>query len=42
MYNRALRDDVVMHAFEEVGSRRGSPAAIFKPRVLAHMLRPGY
>jgi flavin-dependent dehydrogenase len=42
MFNRALRDDVVMRAFEEVGSRRGSPAAVFKPRVLAHMLRPGY
>jgi hypothetical protein len=42
MYKRALRDDVVMSAFEEVGSRRSSPAVIFRPRVLAHILRPGY
>jgi menaquinone-9 beta-reductase len=41
LYRRAMRDEVVMRAFEEVGSRRSSPAAVFKPRVLAHLLRPG-
>jgi flavin-dependent dehydrogenase len=40
MYSAAAQDPVVFAAFEGVGSRRRSPATMFKPRVLAHVLRP--
>jgi menaquinone-9 beta-reductase len=39
LYNVAARDPVVLHAFEEVGSRRRSPAHILDPRVLARLAR---
>jgi hypothetical protein len=35
----AAHDPVVRRAFEAVGSRRELPAAVFRPRVLAHLLR---
>jgi 2-polyprenyl-6-methoxyphenol hydroxylase-like FAD-dependent oxidoreductase len=34
----AAHDPVVRRAFEAVGSRRELPAAVFRPRVLAHLL----
>ncbi|MCW3032081.1 MAG: monooxygenase, FAD-binding protein [Solirubrobacterales bacterium] len=40
LYGAAARDPVVKRAFEAVGSRRRSPAAMFHPRVLAHLARP--
>jgi 2-polyprenyl-6-methoxyphenol hydroxylase-like FAD-dependent oxidoreductase len=39
LYSAAARDPVVRRAFEEVGTRRRSPAAIFRPRVLARLAR---
>jgi 2-polyprenyl-6-methoxyphenol hydroxylase-like FAD-dependent oxidoreductase len=35
----AAHDPVVRQAFEAVGSRREPPVAIFRPRVLAHLIR---
>jgi 2-polyprenyl-6-methoxyphenol hydroxylase-like FAD-dependent oxidoreductase len=35
----AARDPVVRRAFEAIGSRREPPSAIFKPRVVARILR---
>jgi 2-polyprenyl-6-methoxyphenol hydroxylase-like FAD-dependent oxidoreductase len=40
LYRTAARDPVVRRAFEQVGSRRRSPAAMFHPRVLARLARP--
>jgi flavin-dependent dehydrogenase len=40
MYRAAAHDETVYAAFEKVGTRRGSPAAVFDPRVLARILRP--
>jgi flavin-dependent dehydrogenase len=37
LYSSAARDPVVLHAFEEVGSRRRSPARMLDPRVLARL-----
>jgi flavin-dependent dehydrogenase len=39
MYRVAARDPVVRSAFAAVGSRRESPTAILRPRVLAHLVR---
>jgi flavin-dependent dehydrogenase len=39
LYRAAARDRVVRRTFEQVGSRRRSPAAIFDPRVLARLAR---
>jgi 2-polyprenyl-6-methoxyphenol hydroxylase-like FAD-dependent oxidoreductase len=39
MYRAAARDQVVCAAFEEIGTRRRSPARIFAPRVLARIAR---
>jgi 2-polyprenyl-6-methoxyphenol hydroxylase-like FAD-dependent oxidoreductase len=39
MYRAAARDQVVCSAFEEVGSRRRSPARMLDPRVLARIAR---
>jgi flavin-dependent dehydrogenase len=42
LFRAATRDQVVARAFEEVGSRRRSPARMLDPRVLAHIgLQPG-
>jgi flavin-dependent dehydrogenase len=35
----AAHDPVVRQAFEAVGSRRELPVAVFRPRVLAHLIR---
>jgi 2-polyprenyl-6-methoxyphenol hydroxylase-like FAD-dependent oxidoreductase len=40
LYSASARDPVVRRAFEEVGSRRRSPAAMLHPRVLARLARP--
>jgi menaquinone-9 beta-reductase len=37
LYRGATRDETVQRAFEGVGSRRLSPAELFKPRVFAHL-----
>jgi 2-polyprenyl-6-methoxyphenol hydroxylase-like FAD-dependent oxidoreductase len=37
LYSVAARDRVVLHAFEQVGSRRRSPARMLDPRVLARL-----
>ena len=39
LYRAAARDPVVLRAFEEVGSRRRSPARMLDPRVLARLAR---
>jgi flavin-dependent dehydrogenase len=39
MYRAAARDRVVWRAFEQVGSRRRSPARMLDPRVLARIVR---
>jgi len=39
LYSVAARDPVVLRAFEEVGSRRRSPARMLDPRVLARLAR---
>ena len=39
LYRAAARDPVVRRAFEQVGSRRRSPARILDPRVLARVAR---
>jgi menaquinone-9 beta-reductase len=39
LYRAAARDRVVRRAFEEVGSRRRSPARMLDPRVLARVAR---
>jgi 2-polyprenyl-6-methoxyphenol hydroxylase-like FAD-dependent oxidoreductase len=38
LYSTAARDEVVLRAFEGVGSRRRSPATLFGPRVAARLL----
>jgi menaquinone-9 beta-reductase len=40
LYGAAARDEVVRRAFEQVGSRRRSPARMLDPRVLARIARP--
>ncbi len=40
LYSVAARDRVVLRAFEEVGSRRRSPARMLDPRVLVRLVRP--
>jgi flavin-dependent dehydrogenase len=37
LYTLAARDPIVLHAFEQVGSRRRSPARMLDPRVLARL-----
>ncbi len=39
MYRAAARDPVVRRAFEEVGSRRSSPARMLSPRILSRIAR---
>jgi hypothetical protein len=39
LYRAAARDRVVRRAFEQIGSRRRSPARILDPRVLARIAR---
>jgi menaquinone-9 beta-reductase len=39
IYRAAARDQVVRHAFEQIGSRRRSPARMLDPRVLARIAR---
>ena len=39
IYRAAARDRVVRRAFEQIGSRRRSPARILDPRVLARVAR---
>jgi 2-polyprenyl-6-methoxyphenol hydroxylase-like FAD-dependent oxidoreductase len=39
MYRAAARDDEVLRAFAEVGTRRRPPTAIFGPRTVARMIR---
>jgi flavin-dependent dehydrogenase len=39
LYSAAARDRIVRRAFEQVGSRRRSPARMLDPRVLARMAR---
>ena len=39
LYRAAARDRVVRSAFEQVGSRRRSPARMLDPRVLARVAR---
>ena len=39
LYRAAARDPVVRRAFEQVGSRRRSPARMLDPRVLARIVR---
>jgi 2-polyprenyl-6-methoxyphenol hydroxylase-like FAD-dependent oxidoreductase len=39
LYSVAARDPIVQRAFEEVGSRRRSPARMLDPRVLARLAR---
>lgn len=40
MYSAAAHDPVAFAAFEAVGARRRSPLTMFRPRVVAHLLRP--
>jgi flavin-dependent dehydrogenase len=37
LYSVAARDPIVLHAFEQVGSRRRSPARMLDPRVFARL-----
>ena len=39
LYRSAARDPVVRRAFEQVGSRRRSPASMLRPRLLARIAR---
>jgi hypothetical protein len=39
LYSAAARDRVVRRAFEQVGSRRRSPARLLDPRVLGRLAR---
>jgi menaquinone-9 beta-reductase len=39
LYSVDARDPVVLHAFEDVGSRRRSPGRMLDPRVLARLAR---
>jgi 2-polyprenyl-6-methoxyphenol hydroxylase-like FAD-dependent oxidoreductase len=39
LYRAAARDEVVRHAFEQVGSRRRSPARMLDPRLLTRVAR---
>jgi flavin-dependent dehydrogenase len=39
MYRSAVTDDDVYRTFEAIGSRRRSPATLFKPRTLARLAR---
>jgi flavin-dependent dehydrogenase len=39
LYRAAARDRVVRHAFEQVGSRRRSPARMLDPRLLVRLAR---
>jgi 2-polyprenyl-6-methoxyphenol hydroxylase-like FAD-dependent oxidoreductase len=39
MVKVAAHDDVVRHAFEAIGARREPPTIMFRPRVLAHLIR---
>jgi flavin-dependent dehydrogenase len=39
LYRAAARDRVVRRAFEQIGSRRRSPARVLDPRVLARLAR---
>jgi hypothetical protein len=39
IYRAAARDRVVRRAFEQIGSRRRSPARILDPRVLTRVAR---
>jgi 2-polyprenyl-6-methoxyphenol hydroxylase-like FAD-dependent oxidoreductase len=41
LYRAAARDEVVRHAFEQVGSRRRSPACMLDPRLLTRVARHG-
>jgi hypothetical protein len=41
LYRAAARDEVVRHAFEQVGSRRRSPARMLDPRLLTRVVRRG-
>jgi 2-polyprenyl-6-methoxyphenol hydroxylase-like FAD-dependent oxidoreductase len=41
LYDAAGRDPVVFRAFAQIGSRRRGPQAIFAPRVIAGIARPG-
>jgi flavin-dependent dehydrogenase len=41
LYRASARDETVLRTFESVGSRRKSPGAMFKPRVLARVVRHG-
>jgi 2-polyprenyl-6-methoxyphenol hydroxylase-like FAD-dependent oxidoreductase len=41
LYRAAARDRVVRRAFEQIGSRRGSPARLLDPRVLARIAVKG-
>ncbi|MEA2480496.1 MAG: hypothetical protein QOJ07_2418 [Thermoleophilaceae bacterium] len=41
MYKAASRDEETRRAFEQVGSRRYPPTTVFKPRVLARIVRYG-
>jgi hypothetical protein len=40
MYRAAVTDDRVFHTFEGIGARRRSPATLFAPRTLAHLVHP--
>ena len=39
MYRSAVTDDQVYRAFEAIGARRRSPAALFAPGTLARLVR---
>jgi 2-polyprenyl-6-methoxyphenol hydroxylase-like FAD-dependent oxidoreductase len=41
LFRAAARDELVRHAFEQVGSRRRSPARMLDPRVLTRVARHG-
>jgi 2-polyprenyl-6-methoxyphenol hydroxylase-like FAD-dependent oxidoreductase len=41
LYRAAARDEVVRHGFEQVGSRRRSPACMLDPRLLTRVARHG-
>jgi 2-polyprenyl-6-methoxyphenol hydroxylase-like FAD-dependent oxidoreductase len=41
LYRASARDKTVLRTFESVGSRRSSPGAMFKPSVLARVVRHG-
>jgi flavin-dependent dehydrogenase len=41
LFRACAQDDTVLRAFERVGTRRASPATLFKPTVLARLARYG-